>query len=131
MPVVTRPWVLACSLLTIAALSAQAIELPSGTKNFSPPNSTPNYFSNEVGTVQGRGGGQRAAEAPRPQPNIVYHSGGRQVKMTVRGSHLVVARGKPRGRTAAKAHRRGGKAVAVAHRGHGSRKRGGGRSAHR
>ena len=93
-----RRWAIACSLLLMTALPARAVDLPAGTKNFTPPGSTPSYFSNEVGAMQGRGTGQRA-ESPRvAQPNIVYHSQGRRVAMTVRGSRLVEVRRKGRGR---------------------------------
>ena len=58
--------------------------------------------------MQGRGTGQRA-ESPRvAQPNIVYHSQGRRVAMTVRGSRSVEVRRKGRGRH--------GRAVAVSGR---------------
>ena len=36
-----------------AGVSADAVEAPPGSKNFSPPGYVPNYFSNESGPFQG------------------------------------------------------------------------------
>lgn len=56
--------VVAAAGLLVAGLPvapAAALEMPSGTKNFTPPGSVPNYFSNESGSFNG-GAAARAAQ---------------------------------------------------------------------
>ena len=61
----------------LAAPAAGAIEPPSGSKNFTPPGSVPDYFSNESGPFRGAGGAVAAppsaapvVAAPAPHPAV-------------------------------------------------------------
>lgn len=52
-----------CLLDAVAGRPAHAVEPPPGSRNFTPPGSVPNYFSNESAPFQG-GAGARAATPP-------------------------------------------------------------------
>jgi hypothetical protein len=92
----------------VGGFSASAIELPAGSKNFSPPGSTPNYFSNEVGAAQGNRSAGSLPPSMVTQPT--YY--GRAPTVASRGG----------GRREAAARRRGhGRGRVVAVRGHAAR----------
>ncbi|HVB16205.1 MAG TPA: hypothetical protein VNF04_06725 [Stellaceae bacterium] len=55
--------------LMLAASAAGAIEPPSGSTNFTPPGSVPDYFSNESGPF--RGGAAARTARPVPAPGVV------------------------------------------------------------
>jgi hypothetical protein len=59
-----RGLVLSLVLLSVASVSAGAVEPPAGSRNFVPPTSVPNYFSGEAGAIQG--------VRPAPMPGTTY-----------------------------------------------------------
>ena len=50
----------------VGAAAGAAVELPSGSSNFTPPNHVPNYFSNETAPFRGTSGGQTASPGASP-----------------------------------------------------------------
>jgi hypothetical protein len=56
---------LVCGLGAVAETAA-AVELPSGSRNFTAPSHVPNYFSNETAPFRGTSGGQTAAPGAGP-----------------------------------------------------------------
>ncbi|MBV9827583.1 MAG: hypothetical protein JO001_18250 [Alphaproteobacteria bacterium] len=75
-------------------MAAAQPQMPAGSKNFNPPGSVPNYFSNEAGAI--RGG---VAAVPPPGASYIvpsvrprsYASADRSARMRV-GRYRVVAR---------------------------------------
>ena len=52
--------------LGLAGVSADAVEAPPGSKNFTPPGYVPNYFSNESGPFQGGANTRNAQSETAP-----------------------------------------------------------------
>ncbi|MGE5271923.1 MAG: hypothetical protein ACM3JG_19875 [Thiohalocapsa sp.] len=80
---------LAIGLLVVGlpAAPAAAVEMPGGTKNFTPPGYVPNYFSNESGSFNG-GASARAAQraitpavaAPSQRRVVEFHRHGHHAR---------------------------------------------------
>src|SRR5580700_12238998 len=71
MHIVTRPWGAVAWLSIIAVLAgvpALAADAPNGSRNFRPPPTVPNYFSNEAGPILGGQAETRRGEL-YPDPN--------------------------------------------------------------
>jgi hypothetical protein len=71
MHIVTRPWGAVAWLSIIAVLAgvpALAADAPNGSRNFRPPPTVPNYFSNEAGPMLGGPAETRRGEL-YPDPN--------------------------------------------------------------
>lgn len=134
MPAVPFPRPLAllvAASLALGGMSAGAVELPPGSKNFSPPSATPNYFSNEVGAAQGRSAGSVpighisgpsvghavVMSGPRGKPGKVVRAKGHGRGAAVRGRAMRVA--SRRGSAASHSYRKATKAAAAsaAHKG--------------
>jgi len=83
--------------IAVAGAPADAVETPSGSKNFSPPGYVPNYFSNESGPFQG------GAHARSAQPDTAPIA----AAPVARGKSLVSARRNTRHHAARLAKARG------------------------
>ena len=113
---------LALAAALVLAAPASAVEPPPGTKNFTPPSSVPNYFSNESGPFGGGGAIARsvppgnivpmiAAPAPRGRVTVAARSAGRRhLAHNAKAKRQTrLARGRATGRQFAQAATRGGK----------------------
>ena len=83
----------------VAGPPADAVEAPPGSKNFTPPTSVPNYFSNESGPFQG-GTDARGAQSETAPIVAAPRSRGRVAAVSRRGAgHHVGRVAKGRGHT--------------------------------
>jgi hypothetical protein len=105
------------------AETAVAVELPSGSRNFTAPSHVPNYFSNETAPFRGTSGGQTAAPGagpvvavPGPAGQVAASRAARQHSVQAGRQRARLARGKAgqRGHHVVRARAsRGGKAAAA------------------
>src|SRR5438045_3637855 len=96
-----------CLALVAAAAPALAVEPTPGSKNFQPPNSVPNYFSNEAGPFRGGAGAETTYSSSGPMVVSPY-APARVAAAPSRSARHQVARGKSRTRLAqarARSHR--------------------------
>ena len=96
-----RRGVLAVALILGSALAgppAGAIEPPPGTKNFTPPRSVPDYFSNEAAPFRGVRAAQPAADQFNPASVAAGNDGVAETPRHTRKASASAGRAKQRGK---------------------------------